>query len=536
MGIVIFGQSHTVRATTQWNDHTYEVLAQAGAMLDGMINQETGVRGFLISSDKNFLAPYHEGRKQFDEAWTKTKSLTSDNAAQQSRLDDLRKLAVAWQNDVADLEITLMGNATTAEKARAMEANGAGKVSMDAFRKKLVEISEVEAGLLTKRRVDLYASLDAADLTIWVGVGFCLVLAAAFGVVLFKALVSPIQRMTGVMGTLASGNLDIEIPDRERKDEVGRMAMAVEIFKTNAREVEHLRIEQEAQKQRAAEERKQALRQLADNFEAKVLDVVKVVASSSTELQATAQSMSENATHIAAKSLTVSTAAEQTTANVQTVASASEELSSSISEISRQVTESAKISTDASEEAARTNTMVQGLANAADRISEVVSLINDIASQTNLLALNATIEAARAGDAGKGFAVVAGEVKNLANQTARATDEIGQQIAAVQEETRKTVEAIQGITQTIEQVRRISSGIASAVEEQGAATSEIARNVEEAAKGTQDVSSSIGDIHRSSSTTVAGSEQVLSAANELAVNSEKLRGEVTNFLAEVRTA
>ena len=536
MGITIGFQSKSVRTTTGWNDHTYEVLDQATKTLEGMINQETGLRGYLVSTDKNFLAPYLKGREQFEDSWTKIKSLTSDNPAQQARLDDLRKLAVSWQTDVAEKEIALMGNAATVEQARALEASGAGKASMDGFRKKLAEITEVEATLLVKRKGDLIGSLDTADRTIWMGVSLCLLFAAACGVLLSNALVAPIRRMTGVMRTLASGNLETEIPDRDRKDEVGQMATAVEVFKTNAQEVERLRIDQENQKQRAAEERKLALAQLADSFEAKVLDVVKIVASSSTELQATAQSMSGDASHISALSSTVASAATQTTANVQTVASATEELAASISEISRQVTESARISTEASEEAALTDTMVQGLANAASRIGEVVSLINDIASQTNLLALNATIEAARAGDAGKGFAVVAGEVKTLASQTARATDEISQQIAAVQEETRKTVEAIKGITKTINQVRSISSDIASAVEEQGAATQEIARNVEQAAIGTQDVSSSVGHIHQSSSTTVAGSEQVLSAATELAANSEKLRHEVTSFLAEVRAA
>ena len=536
MGITIGWQSKSVRTTTQWNDHTYEVLGQAESMLEGMVNQETGVRGFLISGDKNFLAPYSDGRKQFEESWTKIKSLTSDNQPQQTRLDDLRKLAATWQSDIAEKEIALMGNSATAEQARAMEASGAGKASMDGFRKKLAEISGIEAALLAQRKTDLLGSLDTADRTIWVGVGLSLILAVLCGITLFNALVAPIRRMTGVMRTLASGNLEIDIPDRDRKDEVGMMATAVGVFKTNAQEVERLRIDQENQKQRAAAERKLALTQLADSFEAKVLEVVKIVASSSTELQATAQSMSGDASHISTLSSSVSSSASQTTANVQTVASATDELSASISEISRQVTESARISTEASEEAALTNTMVEGLANAASRIGEVVSLINHIASQTNLLALNATIEAARAGDAGKGFAVVAGEVKNLANQTARATDEIGQQIASVQEETRKTVEAIKGITKTIDQVRTISSDIASAVEQQGAATQEIARNVEQAAIGTQDVSSSVVRIHESSSTTVAGSEQVLSAATELAANSEKLRNEVTSFLAEVRAA
>jgi methyl-accepting chemotaxis protein len=368
-----------------------------------------------------------------------------------------------------------------------------------------------------------------------VGLGVA-VLAIGIMWIVAGGLAHPIIAMTAAMKRLASGDNTVEIPARDQVDEIGQMAGAVQVFKTNSAEVEHLKQQQERQKQQAAEEQKRALGQLADTFEARVMDVVKMVSSSSTELQATAQTMSSGASQAAAQSTTVAAAAEQATSNVQTVASAAEELSSSISEISRQVTEAARISTSASEQATHTNDMVQGLAAAANRIGEVVKLINDIASQTNLLALNATIEAARAGDAGKGFAVVAGEVKNLANQTAKATDEIGQQITAVQEETRKTVEAIKGIAMVIDQVRQISSGIASAVEEQGAATKEIARNVEQAARGTQEVSSNIGGINQSVTATMEGSGHVLASASELATNSEKLRTEVTHFLSEIRSA
>ncbi|KIL99466.1 Methyl-accepting chemotaxis protein [Paramagnetospirillum magnetotacticum MS-1] len=364
-------------------------------------------------------------------------------------------------------------------------------------------------------------------------IAFILGIGAAF--LIGRGITGPVNAMTRAMGILAGGDTSVAIPATGQKDEIGEMAQAVQVFKDNAIRVTAMQKEQEEAKARAEAERRQAMLNMADNFEAAVMGLVKSVAAQATEMQATAQGMSAAADQGNAQASTVAAAAEQATANVQTVAAAAEELSSSISEISRQVAQAAQISKTASDETARTNTMVQGLAAAADKIGEVVNLINDIASQTNLLALNATIEAARAGDAGKGFAVVANEVKNLANQTGRATEEISNQIGAVQEETRRAVEAIGSIGTVIEQVRQISSGIASAVEEQGAATQEIARNVQQAAQGTQEVSSNIGGVSEAASSTGAAANDVLVAAGDLSKNSEKLSSEVNTFLSRVRT-
>ncbi|MDR3538309.1 MAG: methyl-accepting chemotaxis protein [Acetobacteraceae bacterium] len=341
--------------------------------------------------------------------------------------------------------------------------------------------------------------------------------------------------MTG-MDRLAKGDLAAVVPGTDRRDEVGGMAGAVLVFKDSMVETTRLRTEQEATKLRAAAEQKAALHQMADGFESNIGRLVGMLSASSTEMEATARSMTATADQTSQQAGTVAAAAEEASTGVQTVASAAEELTASIAEISRQVTQSAKITGKAVTDARRTDTIVQTLTDDAQNIGDVVGLITSIAAQTNLLALNATIEAARAGDAGKGFAVVASEVKSLAQQTAKATENIAAQISHIQAATKEAADAIRDITGTIEEVGTIATTIAAAVEEQGAATSEIARNVQQTAQATQEVTVNIAGVGRTAAETESAATQVLGAAGELSQQSERLSAEVRTFVAGVRAA
>jgi methyl-accepting chemotaxis protein len=399
----------------------------------------------------------------------------------------------------------------------------------------LTEVEQAVEGLNEKARTDSTQGVARALTMIGVVVGAGLLFGAGFGVFFANRIVGPVRRLTGAMTELAQGVLAVAVPERERRDEIGDMAAALQVFKDNAIESRRLVEEREAE-QAVKAQRAQRVAELCVGHERSVTGMLDALSRAAGDMKATSETMSAIVTETSEKATAMAAAADQASSNVQTVATATEELSSSVTEINQRATHSAQIANKAADEAQRADSVVQNLHGTASEIGQVVRMIEEIANQTNLLALNATIEAARAGEAGRGFAVVASEVKSLAGQTAKATGDIGGRIGAIQGATGQVVDAIKAIRTTIDEMREISNFVATTMDNQGAATRDIALNTQQVASGTAEVTANTEAVSESMQASGAAATQVVSAALELNRQSEALRGEIGRFLEDIRAA
>ncbi|WP_026790932.1 methyl-accepting chemotaxis protein [Pleomorphomonas oryzae] len=509
-----------------WNARSY-----AGTTVTGMMPAVTEKRPFRDGE----AAPVNAALKQAQSLWELVRSMVASSTVPEAIRQsftagdaaffagDFRKLQdeqikrmTSWQPPSVKFDDWRQASA----KATAAVGSVAG-AAIDALRMQADHYSTAAT-----RQLAINVALLAV--TLLLSVGAALITRVRLG--------RPMALMTEAMGRLAANDTSVEIPGLGRRDEIGAMAAAVEVFKTNAIRVGELAREAAERNAGEAAERQRLRNETAAAFETTVGGVLERVVAAIDLLQNSAETLTGNAEETAMQAASAAAAANQATANVQTVAGATEELSSSIAEIGTRVAAAGSVATEARETAAATRENIGSLQTAADQIGTIVELIDSIAGQTNLLALNATIEAARAGEAGKGFAVVAAEVKQLADQTSKATSQIGRQIGGIQTSTGTSAASIGAIAEIIHRLNEISGAIATAVEQQAGAASEIAHNVSEAARGTAAVSENVEGIRKASEHTSTVSTTVLSAADDLAAQAGELRKAMDEFLVTLRAA
>ncbi len=450
-----------------------------------------------------------------DLAWATTREIAvADNAPDASKAAAEAAQAAYFSGAFKDYRDGIL---------KALAAGEPSPVSLQVWRSRVVEpLASIAAvsGTAVDSLAATAAATEAAARRAAIVYGVVLLaslLLAGFGLlVVVRRVTVPMSRLTRVVEMVAGNQLDVEVPDTDRGDEIGSMAKTLLVFRDGLRRNAETERAAEEARRAADEERRRTMMALADDFEGAVGTIVGSVSTASSELHVTAFEMTKAARTTSQQSTSVAAAAEEASTNVVVVASSAEELGYSVEEIARQVKQSAQMSAIAVSEAAATGEVIRELSQAASRIGDVIGLISSIASQTNLLALNATIEAARAGEAGKGFAVVAHEVKALALQTARATQEIRGQVETLQQASSGVAGAVNEITGGVVQLSDVFAALSAAVEEQSVTN----RSVSESITG---VSSAVTQIR-------GAANDIRTVAGELGTYAERLDVEMAALL------
>ena len=514
---------------------TNEALTAVNNLERVMVGCETGIRGYLLTSRQTSLEPYEACQKSVPGyiETLKTHAAHEKSEEENALIANIQDEIGKWQKKVALPILNYMENPSTQILARSIESSGTGKFIFDGLREYLVKFQEKQRKALAdnveyNRKATTFMLLALVN-----GIIIVIIISFVCWALVNSQVIKPLGALTHLMGSLGTETTKTEIPHKDRLDEVGDVARAIETFRDSIFETQKLEREK-AETQMANIEKQAILARTTSGFVVEIESIVSSLVESSSKVKVSAQDLTVTAEQTTNLSNNVSSTSEQTSNYVSTVATGAEELTFSIQEIERQIYSASQLTNQAVEHAGTATTIISNLANATHQINAIVNLINDIASRTNLLALNATIEAARAGEYGKGFAVVASEVKALASQTARATEDIEREVEGIQSESIKAVKAVESITEVISGVAEITSTVSAAVSEQTSATQEISRNVMEVSRGSKTVSTDIAEVNKAAISTGVSALTLSEASDSLSNVASRLQKEVNNYVAKTR--
>jgi methyl-accepting chemotaxis protein len=562
--LVNINTMNTARAESTEANATLTAIFDAQFRL---ARQENSVRGWIISTDEYYLGRVESHRAKFKEALNNIRALAQGEPDQLTRVDEVEAAADAWYEGVVPAATQLARNAATRAAAGALVGNdGVADQLIGPAEDGISALLETEQAAMTTAAEASESAARMAELVMLAGLLTAALLSIGVGLALSRTIGRPVTQMTDAMRRLAEGDKTIEVPAIGRKDEVGAMADAVQVFKDAAIALDRAteegkRLEAEAAAERA---RNDAARAAAEREQSAVVDALaqalENVSNGDLTCQVTAafagryvklkddfnaairqldnamSLVSSSTLSITSGTTEISRAADDLSRRTETQAASLEETAAALDQITATVTKTASGAahanttvSDTRKEATRSREIVDeavaamnAIAQSSQQISQIIGVIDEIAFQTNLLALNAGVEAARAGEAGRGFAVVASEVRALAQRSADAAKEIKSLIATSSDQVESGVERINNAGTAI-------SGIVTKVAEINGLVSEIAASAQEQALGLKEVNVAINQMDQVTQQNAAMVEETTAASRALADESDDLARLVRQF-------
>lgn len=235
--------------TEEWVEHTNEVLREAQLILASATDIETGMRGYLLAGQDEFLEPYRAGQAATYGALAALRVTVSDNPGQVARLEEAEQILRDWQREVTEPSIALrqqIGDGVTLQEISDLVAEARGKAFFDRFRGVMAAAIAEEESLMIVRVADNLAAAEFTDTIIWSGLFVAVLAVAGLAWFIGNGIANPITQMTGAMRQLASGEeKDVEILGIGREDEVGEMAEALQVFREAEEKIRELNRELE---------------------------------------------------------------------------------------------------------------------------------------------------------------------------------------------------------------------------------------------------------------------------------------------------